>query len=63
MDEWKKIFYIGSSVYVGCALVFAIFGNAEIQSWNGMEPEEEKNSFDADSLEMTNGIKSVNKRS
>lgn len=37
MNEWMYIFIIGAVVYIGAALVFSIFGSAEIQWWNSAD--------------------------
>ncbi|GAB0086052.1 sialin [Sergentomyia squamirostris] len=42
MDEWSKIFYIGSVVYIVTAIVFMIFGSGNIQPWNEPKKPEEQ---------------------
>ncbi|XP_050301269.1 sialin-like isoform X2 [Anthonomus grandis grandis] len=40
LNEWHTIFYIGAAVYIGCGIIFIIFGSAEIQPWNFTEEEQ-----------------------
>lgn len=51
LEEWKKIFYLGSSVYIASAGVFIFFGTGEMQPWNEISVDEEKDNFEVDSLE------------
>ncbi|CAH0564458.1 unnamed protein product [Brassicogethes aeneus] len=37
LDEWHIIFYIGSSVYIACAIFFIFFGSGDLQPWNSTE--------------------------
>ncbi|XP_072381179.1 sialin-like isoform X2 [Diabrotica undecimpunctata] len=48
LDEWHTVFYIGSSVYIACGLIFCVFGTGETQVWN--EVDEKKS---ADGIENT----------
>ncbi|KAL1518097.1 hypothetical protein ABEB36_001772 [Hypothenemus hampei] len=34
LSEWHLIFFIGAAVYIGCGIIFIIFGSGEIQTWN-----------------------------
>lgn len=34
MNEWTYIFIIGSIAYIGPAILYSIFGSAEVQKWN-----------------------------
>lgn len=59
LAEWKKIFYVGSSVYIASAIVFAFFGTGETQPWNEITAKDEKRDMDEDSIEIkSNKIKS-----
>uniref|UniRef100_A0A336LRM6 CSON010445 protein n=1 Tax=Culicoides sonorensis TaxID=179676 RepID=A0A336LRM6_CULSO len=42
MNEWRKIFFVGSGIYISTAIIFIIFGTATIQSWNDIEPKKKK---------------------
>ncbi|XP_057653475.1 sialin-like [Diorhabda carinulata] len=48
LDEWHHIFYIGSSVYIACGIVFCIFGTADKQPWND---ETDKSKPDTEGVE------------
>lgn len=49
LSEWKKIFYVGSSVYIASAVVFAFFGTGETQPWNEITVMDKKEDISADS--------------
>ncbi|CAG9815232.1 unnamed protein product [Phaedon cochleariae] len=52
LDQWHIIFYIGGSVYIGCGIVFCIFGSGNVQPWNDPVPlVENKNSSIPDGVE------------
>lgn len=40
--EWKQIFLVGAAMYIGCAIVFIIFGSGQIQHWNEPKKSKEK---------------------
>ncbi|XP_023015544.2 sialin [Leptinotarsa decemlineata] len=42
LNEWHTIFYIGSSVYIGCGIIFCIFGSGDVQPWNDIVSTEKK---------------------
>ena len=46
-NEWRKVFYVSSAVYIACNVFFIVFGSCKTQSWNEVkkdEKDEEKNS-------------------
>ncbi|CAG9840099.1 unnamed protein product [Diabrotica balteata] len=48
LDEWHTVFYIGSSVYIACGLIFCVFGTGETQVWNEVDGKKS-----ADGIENT----------
>ncbi|XP_068633480.1 putative inorganic phosphate cotransporter [Battus philenor] len=38
-DEWRKVFYVSSAIYIACNLFFIFFGTSERQEWN--EPRDD----------------------
>ncbi|CAG4948184.1 unnamed protein product [Parnassius apollo] len=33
-NEWRKVFYVASAIYVACNIFFIVFGTSEKQEWN-----------------------------
>ncbi|GAB0097404.1 hypothetical protein DMENIID0001_130410 [Sergentomyia squamirostris] len=38
-ENWIYVFVIGAGIYIGSALIYAIFGSGEIQPWNTIVPD------------------------
>jgi len=34
--QWQKVFYISTAIYCFGAIVFVVFGSAELQDWAGV---------------------------
>ncbi|CAH0715894.1 unnamed protein product, partial [Brenthis ino] len=43
-NEWRKVFYVSSAIYIACNIFFIIFGSCKTQSWNEVKEtgDEEK---------------------
>lgn len=44
MDEWSSIFLIGAIAYLAPAIIFIIFGSGNIQHWNDLQTNDERES-------------------
>lgn len=54
-NEWRKVFYIASAVYIAGNLFYLIFGTSEMQKWN--EPDsnfEGKKTYSINTYEFCN---------
>ncbi|XP_066584108.1 putative inorganic phosphate cotransporter [Prorops nasuta] len=51
-EQWKIIFWILASTYIGGALVFAVFGTGDLQKWNSPGQIEKK----SEQTDKKNGI-------
>ncbi|XP_063825999.1 putative inorganic phosphate cotransporter [Ostrinia nubilalis] len=36
-NDWRKVFYLSSAIYIGCNIFYLVFGSSERQGWN--EPD------------------------
>lgn len=54
LNEWTYIFIIGSIAYIGPAVLYSMFGSAEVQKWNDSvkDPSPARN---AEEEEVTRG--------
>ncbi|XP_017779299.1 PREDICTED: sialin-like [Nicrophorus vespilloides] len=34
LSEWHIVFWLGASIYMGCAIIFSFFGSGDVQPWN-----------------------------
>lgn len=37
LEQWNKVFFISIGIVMSSAIIFVIFGSAEVQSWNFVE--------------------------
>ncbi|KPJ13856.1 putative transporter C38C10.2 [Papilio machaon] len=42
-DQWRPVFFVGASVYIISAVFFIAFGTGNIQPWNFIDDDKEKN--------------------
>ncbi|XP_049873026.1 putative inorganic phosphate cotransporter isoform X2 [Pectinophora gossypiella] len=41
-NEWRKVFYLSSAIYIICNTFYVIFGTSELQKWNEVSNDDEK---------------------
>ena len=54
MEKWKYIFYMTSGLSIGSGMIFILFSDSTLQSWNSPEVAVETTN-NKSSVEMKNG--------
>ena len=49
IQQWQKVFWVTSLIYIVCATVFLIFASAENQPWNYENAEKKVNNVELNS--------------
>lgn len=51
--EWRPVFMTGASLYIASAIYFILFGTADTQTWNYVEPVEREPRINRSSASST----------
>lgn len=53
MREWHYVFSTGATIYLGCGVVFLIFGTGQQQQYNNVDEQEGAEGVDNPAFEPT----------